>query len=1115
MFRVILLTLALAIATPAAAADSHSPDVPDASPFVVVDLPAGTTQPDLADPGVRRALVDQALANRPDGDVVILVRGADGALVRPDAARRAPGGAANTLRFTFDSPDHPWTAEEVAMLQDWLADFLPVAIEVYGPPAFDLTVNVRKDPSSSTAWYAPAWNEIGIRGALYGEAILCHEMMHAFHDDVLLAIGAWEEGMASAATSAVFARLDAYHTFPERHGGQLSLYELLNRPPLGAFRGAFPWNLRTSLRYDMADYAWTKPLLEDPAFLATFNAALYAASATRGGAAWTHADQAELRAMARAARPTVEGLDFDAWYDRQHVLDLGEALGGPVVYVGNVNAGRPVAAQIQVFHRDVGETPVAGERIELLVYDHAGRLIGWSSGSTGVNGAEVLSTFPAPGGEADWGRLRLRVTAYAPSGPVFDELHLHPVTGPGIYGVVVGADDGEVTAVRRSDGLAATTAVTKGAFALAALDDLPGTFDLTYRDPSGRTDAFTITKDRAAYHVTFRVGPPPPPPAWFAPAGTVEGGGEVAIGDVNGDGHADLVIASAPAIRVWAGDGAFGFTLLSTAVTPEDAARGVALGDLDRDGDLDLVVSHSNSGGISRLLGDGNGNFGPPQHYSTSNCCSDRVWLHDLDRNGVPDAVVVNTDDSHVSVLLGDGVGGFTSERRLAVDRFSDYVAVGDFDRDGVPDLVASQDPPALRFFRGDGTGAFVPVADVVVGSMSFVPTALAVGDVDGDGWADVLVGNGNGTTSILHNDRAGGFVREDLAASVGALRALADLNVDGALDLVTSSRPAGLRVLFGTGDGRFVSENVYEAPSGWMGSVLAGNLDADGAPDLVASGLPVALFRNRVAPPPPVNLVTNPSFEEPGWDGWDPYHGSDLDRSAVARTGTYGLRVRGPANLEQFGVNDHPNWVQGFEPGTMVRFRAWVRGEGAPGPARLRVREYVNKVRVGGSNYSNVVQLDEVWQQLAVDYRVRRAGASLDLQVVLDPTVAGAVFHVDDVSIEVAPDDGIREEGGEVTAVTAAGGAGPAFGARIEPNPSRGEAVLAITTTRAGALRAALHDLAGRRVRTLIDAPQVQAGTHAVPVGGGATQRLAPGLYFYRVDAAEGRATGRFAILE
>ena len=93
----------------------------------------------------------------------------------------------------------------------------------------------------------------------------------------------------------------------------------------------------------------------------------------------------------------------------------------------------------------------------------------------------------------------------------------------------------------------------------------------------------------------------------------------------------------------------------------------------------------------------------------------------------------------------------------------------------------------------------------------------------------------------------------------------------------------------------------------------------------------------------------------------------------------------------------------------------------------------------------------------------------------------------------------------------------GAALGASVAPNPMNPFGVLHFQTSRSGPARVTLFDIHGRMVRLLMDAPALREGAHAVPVDGrGDTGcALATGVYFYRIEAVEGQATGRVTILK
>jgi hypothetical protein len=93
---------------------------------------------------------------------------------------------------------------------------------------------------------------------------------------------------------------------------------------------------------------------------------------------------------------------------------------------------------------------------------------------------------------------------------------------------------------------------------------------------------------------------------------------------------------------------------------------------------------------------------------------------------------------------------------------------------------------------------------------------------------------------------------------------------------------------------------------------------------------------------------------------------------------------------------------------------------------------------------------------------------------------------------------------------------AGPVLRPRVAPNPARGQARLRFGNARRGAVRVDLFDLSGRVVRTLMDVPDARAGEHdiSIDLGSGGAGPLPQGLYFYRIQTADGTASGRFVLV-
>jgi hypothetical protein len=186
------------------------------------------------------------------------------------------------------------------------------------------------------------------------------------------------------------------------------------------------------------------------------------------------------------------------------------------------------------------------------------------------------------------------------------------------------------------------------------------------------------------------------------------------------------------------------------------------------------------------------------------------------------------------------------------------------------------------------------------------------------------------------------------------------------------------------------------------------------------------------------------------------------------------------------------------------------VHGSEGTGRARIRVREFLGPTKVGISTYSRDVVLQDRWQQVAVDHVAGVAGSTLDFQVLCVPNADGTTFWIDDVAI--------RSVDAAAPSLLAGVDVSEATFARptVFPNPFRKRAMLGLTLSRPGPLRVALFDLSGRRVRMVFDA-HAPVGTHQFELDGADDQgrRLGAGMYFYRVDGADGAKQGRFVILE
>jgi len=154
----------------------------------------------------------------------------------------------------------------------------------------------------------------------------------------------------------------------------------------------------------------------------------------------------------------------------------------------------------------------------------------------------------------------------------------------------------------------------------------------------------------------------------------------VAVGDLNGNGKLDFVIAGAEPhnaegnfISTFLGDGNGNFALKQTINLGAGNLKGdIAIGDFDEDGKLDVAYpltgtelgTHSTS--VLIFFGDGNGNLvaGPTVTVGQE---PHTVIAADFNKNGHLDLAVTNRTDGTISILLGDGKGNFTLKTTLSV----------------------------------------------------------------------------------------------------------------------------------------------------------------------------------------------------------------------------------------------------------------------------------------------------------------------------------------------------------------------------------------------------------------------------------------------------------------
>lgn len=284
----------------------------------------------------------------------------------------------------------------------------------------------------------------------------------------------------------------------------------------------------------------------------------------------------------------------------------------------------------------------------------------------------------------------------------------------------------------------------------------------------------------------------------------------VAAADLDGDRRTDLAVAcgnTASRLGVALGRGGGDFPPFSTNAFPTLLEpRALLLADFDQDTKGDLLVAFSGSNYVAEI----------PISLSRIDAISDPLGMHgprglvaaDLNGDGCLDLATANAGAASVTVLsCMKASHTFASPIDVGLPAAAVAVAAGRFDIDGSMDLVAALSDGRLVLLYNNGSGSLTAASPIRIGTQT---AALATGDIDGDGQSDIVAANaGNGGNegpglSVLQSTSAARWQTDftyPLSGVPTALR-IGDLDGDGKADLVVTVQEtagAALVVLYNT----------------------------------------------------------------------------------------------------------------------------------------------------------------------------------------------------------------------------------------------------------------------------------------------------------------------------